>query len=82
MNNTKKSIHEEYVVCYLDLLGYKELIDKSYKDEQVVINTYNVFENILRLIDIFKNRKINNVFAKANVEIMKKIKFCIFPIQY
>jgi len=69
------SIPKKYIFCYLDILGYKTLVDKCFVDPTLIENIRSSFKNIFYdMIADFKHEKSESEVQTDFETIMKSIK--------
>lgn len=69
---------EDWFVCYLDIMGYSELINNLYKYPDKVIVLRNgirdIIKNTIHFFDVYKNVNKNNI-QMVNKSIIEKVRF-------
>ena len=66
-----------YLVCFLDILGYSELVEQKYTSENEIQKIEKKFKDVLKIIDGIVKREPDNLFIKANQIIQKEMKIRI-----
>jgi len=72
------NILDNYIVAYIDILGYIELVNKSYRDSNIIKNIDVLLKNILTEIEDYSKRPDSTDFIKAVKQVYKKINIKIF----
>lgn len=67
---TKGSVSErddgQFLVCYLDLLGYRQLVDQYHQNRSLISGIEKAFEGALSRNEGLRTREANTAFALAN----------------
>ncbi len=67
-----------HIVCYLDLLGYTHLVNDHADDPMKLKGIHGVFEGAVKIMEGFKTRPINSLYAEANKKLAHHLKLHMF----
>lgn len=68
-------MNDKHIVCFLDILGYQQLVVNHNKNIQMIKNIEHVFKEALDRIDKFQYRKNENEYSLAIKTVLKHTKF-------
>lgn len=71
------NIEKNYIVCYMDILGYGNLVSKIYDRPEIVKDIKDVYSHIVGIVDGFITRDIKNEYQKAWKLVAENTKFRI-----
>ncbi len=67
-----------HAVCYLDLLGYGQLVDDVSHDRKTVQQIEEVFRQVFDMPERMKQREVSNTLSKLNVEAARRTTWRVF----
>ncbi len=67
-----------HAVCYLDLLGYGQLVDDVSHDRKTIQQIEEVFRQVFDMPERMKRREVSNIFSKLNVEAARRTTWRVF----
>lgn len=68
---------DEFLVCYLDLLGYRQLVNEYHGNKAVILGIEKAFREVLGRNEGLKTREANTPFAAANKIAAEHIKVAL-----
>lgn len=68
---------DEFLVCYLDLLGYRQLVNEYHGNKAVILGIEKAFKEVLDRNEGLKTREANAPFTSANKIAAEHIKVAL-----
>ncbi|MFA5857440.1 MAG: hypothetical protein WC955_00075 [Elusimicrobiota bacterium] len=72
-----ENVNKKYIVCFMDILGYKSLVTRIQNDPKLIDDIKNIYDKLLKLIDGIITREIKDKYQQGNKTVAENIKFRI-----